>query len=81
MDPHTPFWDRKIFLQGAQRVRTGHGGPVQQAGISAVPARRDFLWTVRYMHFLTGKAEERLSFDIQRDMAARPKYDEPWRPA
>ncbi|MGO8141125.1 hypothetical protein AB9F34_34620, partial [Rhizobium leguminosarum] len=30
----------------------------------------DFLWAVRcHMHFLTVKAEERLSFDIQREIA------------
>ncbi|MBK3745960.1 [protein-PII] uridylyltransferase, partial [Paraburkholderia aspalathi] len=35
----------------------------------------DFLWAVRcHMHFLTGKAEERLSFDIQREIAERLGY-------
>ncbi len=35
----------------------------------------DFLWAVRcHMHFLTGKAEERLHFDIQRDIAERLGY-------
>ncbi len=35
----------------------------------------DFLWAVRCnMHFLTGKAEERLSFDIQREIAAELGY-------
>ncbi|MEL7429986.1 MAG: [protein-PII] uridylyltransferase, partial [Pseudomonadota bacterium] len=34
-----------------------------------------FLWTVRcHMHFLTGRPEERLSFDIQREIAARLGY-------
>src|SRR4029077_98843 len=32
----------------------------------------DFLWAVRcHMHFVTGRAEERLSFDIQREIAVR----------
>ncbi|MGI9386400.1 MAG: nucleotidyltransferase domain-containing protein [Methyloligellaceae bacterium] len=32
----------------------------------------DFLWTVRcHLHFLTGRAEERLSFDVQQAMAER----------
>ncbi len=35
----------------------------------------DFLWAVRcHMHFLTGKAEERLSFDIQREIAEALGY-------
>src|SRR5690606_36632758 len=35
----------------------------------------DFLWSVRcHLHFLTGRAEERLSFDVQAAMAARLSY-------
>ncbi|MGO9543339.1 MAG: [protein-PII] uridylyltransferase [Rhodomicrobium sp.] len=34
-----------------------------------------YLWTVRcYLHFLAGKAEERLSFDLQPEMARRLRY-------
>ena len=34
-----------------------------------------FLWTVRcHLHFLTGRPEERLSFDVQRAMAERLGY-------
>ncbi len=34
-----------------------------------------FLWTVRcYLHFLAGKAEERLSFDLQPEMASMLRY-------
>ncbi len=34
-----------------------------------------FLWTIRcHLHFLTGKAEERLSFDVQSEMASRLRY-------
>ena len=37
----------------------------------------DFLWSVRCnMHFLMGRAEERLSFDIQREIAVRLGYTE-----
>ena len=42
----------------------------------------DFLWSVRcHMHFVTGRAEERLSFDIQREIAVRLGYTEHPRPA
>ena len=34
-----------------------------------------FLWTVRcHLHFVTGRAEERLSFDLQPEIAARMGY-------
>ncbi len=34
-----------------------------------------FLWTIRcYLHFLAGKAEERLSFDLQPEMARLLRY-------
>ena len=34
-----------------------------------------FLWTIRcHLHFLTGKPEERLSFDVQPEMARRLRY-------
>lgn len=36
-----------------------------------------FLWTVRcHLHFLTGRPEERLSFDVQREMARRLGYND-----
>ncbi len=36
-----------------------------------------FLWTIRcYLHFLAGKAEERLSFDLQPEMAKLLRYHE-----
>ena len=35
----------------------------------------DFLWAVRcHMHFLTGRAEERVSFDLQPELASRLGY-------
>ena len=35
----------------------------------------DFLWAVRcHLHFMTGRAEERLSFDLQPQMAERLGY-------
>jgi [protein-PII] uridylyltransferase len=36
----------------------------------------DFLWAVRcHMHFVTGRAEERLTFDLQPEIARRMGYD------
>jgi len=37
-----------------------------------------FLWTVRcHLHYLTGRAEERLSFDVQPELARRLGYTDP----
>ncbi|MEZ5790159.1 MAG: hypothetical protein R3D34_05050 [Nitratireductor sp.] len=63
-----------MLLQGAQRVELVTAGLFQRAGISAFPARRVSCGPYAATCIsLTGKAEERLSFDIQRDMAARLK--------
>src|SRR5690606_3309710 len=74
-DLQTLFWIGKYFY----RVRTG-AELVDKGVFTAAEYRKflkaeDFLWAVRcHMHFLTGKAEERLHFDIQRDIAERLGY-------
>ncbi len=71
-DLHTLFWIGKYFY----RVQTG--AELVEKGVFSAKEHtlfkrsEDFLWAVRcHMHFLTGKAEERLHFDIQRDIADR----------
>ncbi|MDP3898435.1 MAG: nucleotidyltransferase domain-containing protein, partial [Mesorhizobium sp.] len=74
-DLQTLFWIAKYFY----RVRTGE--ELIEKGVFTAEEHRqfkkaeDFLWAVRcHMHFVTGKAEERLHFDIQREIAARLGY-------
>ena len=74
-DLHTLFWIGKYFY----RVRTGEElvgkGVFTRDEYNVFLKAEDFLWAVRcHMHFLTGKAEERLHFDIQRDIADRLGY-------
>ena len=74
-DLQTLFWIGKYFY----RVRTGDElvdkGVFTRAEYSQFLKAEDFLWAVRcHMHFLTGKAEERLHFDIQREIAERLGY-------
>ncbi len=74
-DLHTLFWIGKYFY----RVRTAEElvgkGVFTRAEYNQFVKADDFLWAVRcHMHFLTGKAEERLHFDIQRDIADRLGY-------
>ncbi len=74
-DLHTLFWIGKYVY----RVRSGAElvgkGVFTQGEHRQFEKSEDFLWAVRcHMHFLTGKAEERLHFDIQRDIAERLGY-------
>jgi len=74
-DLQTLFWIAKYFYQ----VRSGEEligkGVFTRAEYNRFLKAEDFLWAVRcHMHFLTGKAEERLHFDIQREIAERLGY-------
>ncbi len=74
-DLHTLFWIGKYFY----RVRTGEElvakGVFTRPEYNRFRKAEDFLWAVRcQMHFLTGKPEERLHFDIQREIAERLGY-------
>ncbi len=76
-DLHTLFWIAKYVY------RVHSAGQLVQKGVFTREEARlfrrceDFLWSVRCnLHFLTGRAEERLSFDLQREMALRLGYME-----
>ena len=74
-DLHTLFWIAKYFY----RVRSGdalvEAGVFSRSELALFRKSEDFLWSVRcHLHFLTGRAEERLSFDVQREMAVRLGY-------
>ena len=74
-DLHTLFWIGKYFY----RVRSGEElvdkGVFTRAEYNQFVKAEDFLWAVRcHMHFLTGRPEERLHFDIQREIAERLGY-------
>ncbi len=74
-DLHTLFWIAKYVY----RVREPEGlierGVFDRDEFNMFRRCEDFLWSVRCnMHFLAGRAEERLSFDIQRDIAMRLGY-------
>ncbi|HSM18809.1 MAG TPA: [protein-PII] uridylyltransferase, partial [Hyphomicrobiales bacterium] len=76
-DLHTLFWIAKYFY----RVRTG-ADLVERGVFTRDEYRRfrkceDFLWAVRcHLHFMTGRPEDRLTFDLQREMAVRLGYTE-----
>lgn len=76
-DLHTLFWlARHVygFEKGVDYVK--HGVFTKEEG-KRFRRALEFMWTVRcHMHFLTGRAEERLSFDLQPEIAKRLGYDE-----
>ncbi|MGC2857394.1 [protein-PII] uridylyltransferase [Novispirillum sp. DQ9] len=74
-DLHTLYWISK-YLYGVADVRE-----LVDLGILSGKAARTFvkaqtfLWTVRCMlHYLTNRAEDRLTFDLQKEVAARLGY-------
>jgi [protein-PII] uridylyltransferase len=74
-DLHTLFWIAK-YIHGVDRpsefVRLG---VFSETDIKHFFQAAEFLWTVRcHLHFLTGRAEDRLTFDLQPEMARRMGY-------
>jgi len=75
-DLQTLFWIVK-FLNGGETLEEvmGQSDFTRQDYRRYIRAAR-FLWTVRcHMHFVTGRHEERLSFDLQPEIAARMGYE------
>ncbi|MBB36602.1 MAG: [protein-PII] uridylyltransferase [Hirschia sp.] len=71
-DLQTLFWLARFLHGGANfdKVLANAAFTRREAAVFRREAR--FLWTVRcHLHFLAGRPEERLSFDLQPEMAAR----------
>jgi [protein-PII] uridylyltransferase len=76
-DLHTLFWIAKYVYRVREPEELIKRGVFDREEYKVFRRCEDFLWSVRCnMHFLTGRAEERLSFDIQRDIAVRLGYTE-----
>jgi [protein-PII] uridylyltransferase len=74
-DLHTLFWIAKYFYRVSSREELVKAGVFSRAEMTRFRKSEDFLWAVRcHLHFLAGRAEERLSFDVQQDMAIRLGY-------
>lgn len=75
-DLHTLFWIAKYYYHVRDAVDLVRLGVLSRQELRLFEKADDFLWAVRcHMHFLTGKAEERLSFDIQREIAEALGYN------
>ncbi|MCK0207275.1 [protein-PII] uridylyltransferase [Starkeya koreensis] len=74
-DLHTLFWIAKYVYRVHETRDLVAKGVFTPEEAKIFRRCEDFLWSVRcHLHFLTGKAEERLSFDLQREMAERLGY-------
>src|SRR5580700_10003928 len=74
-DLHTLFWIAKYVYRVREPEELIKHGVFDRDEYTLFRRCEDFLWSVRCnMHFLAGRAEERLSFDIQRDIAVRLGY-------
>ena len=74
-DLHTLYWIVKYFYRVKSKEEIIRLGVLSRAELRLFDKAEDFLWAVRcHMHFATLKAEERLSFDIQPEIAQRLGY-------
>src|SRR4249919_916109 len=76
-DLHTLFWIAKYVYRVREPEELIEKGVFDRREYALFRRCEDFLWSVRcHLHFVTGHAEERLSFDIQREIAVRLGYTE-----
>ncbi|MFL6797617.1 MAG: [protein-PII] uridylyltransferase [Xanthobacteraceae bacterium] len=76
-DLHTLYWIAKYVYRVREREELIELGVYDPREYRRFRRCGDFLWAVRcHVHFVTGRAEERLSFDIQREIAVRLGYTE-----
>lgn len=74
-DLHTLFWIGKYFHNTGKTHDLVNAGMFTEKEYRRFRKAEKFLWTVRcHMHFLTGRADEKLVFDIQREIAERLNY-------
>src|SRR5690242_1359321 len=76
-DLHTLFWIAKYVYHAREPEELVERGVFDREEYQLFRRCENFLWAVRcHMHFVTGRAEERLAFDLQRDIAVRLGYTE-----
>src|SRR5262245_2819009 len=74
-DLHTLFWIAKYVYRVRETDELVERGVFDAQEYRTFRRCADFLWSVRCnLHFVSGRAEERLSFDMQREIAVRLGY-------
>ncbi|MDB5570455.1 MAG: glnD [Hyphomicrobiales bacterium] len=74
-DLNTLFWISKYVYQVREAEELVKAGLFTPREFRTFRKCEEFLWTVRsHLHFVTGRSEERLTFDYQRQIAQRLGY-------
>ena len=77
-DLQTLYWIGKYLYRVEDTSDLVHHGVFTKDEFKTFQKAEAFLWTVRcHLHYLTGRAEERLSFDVQPELAKRLGYTDP----
>jgi [protein-PII] uridylyltransferase len=74
-DLHTLFWIGKYVYRVRSVAELVDVGLLSRAELRQFARAERFLWAVRcHLHIVAGRGEERLTFDYQREIAARMNY-------
>jgi len=74
-DLHALFWIAKYLYKVDDIATLIDRGVFAQAEVATFKKAEAFLWTVRFhLHYLVGRPEERLTFDLQPELARRLGY-------
>ena len=76
-DLHTLFWIAKFIYLTDDITTLVDQGVFTKAELRRFLKAQDFLWRLRcHLHSLAGRAEERLTFDLQKEIAPRLGYQD-----
>jgi [protein-PII] uridylyltransferase len=76
-DLHTLYWIAKYLYQISDVSQLADLGVISREAAQRFAKAQGFLWTVRcHLHYLTGRPEDRLTFDVQQEIGLRMGYTE-----
>lgn len=76
-DLNTLYWIGKYFYRVQTQAELIGKGVFSKSEYRAFQRAEDFLWAVRCnLHFLVGRADDRLTFEVQQEMAERLGYSD-----
>lgn len=74
-DLQTLYWIGKYIYRLKDVAELIEKGVLTKTEVALFDKAQKFLWTVRcHLHYLTGRPEERLTFDVQPELASRMGY-------
>ena len=76
-DLHTLYWIAKYMYRINDIGELADAGIISRQAAKRFVKAQAFLWTVRcHLHYLTDRPEDRLTFDVQPEMAVRMRYSD-----